>query len=479
MPDETTSKRQGNAYLAMPVAAMEVEKGSMFKEMGLELTRIDTQYLAIMCIDFLAERLASGQGATREEIIELGVCWMEEMNPDTPPKKRETVIMKLLDRLANGADGYKSFSYPYFDSQYQRFLTHRFKLVEWWQPGLGEPHVYKATPEAVTLFLSMFTIDPVLEHAAQNYLIRHLLESGQVSGAVEVARKASGTSRAIRATLQNKLLELRRNPRKKGWVDDVLPRLKEARDHIQERLKEEGQLQRKIDDMLAASDPDAKEQHDLLKLRTVVGDCSTRHLELVGQIVDAIDGFHAYQAYAFKSPRVSVHISPETDILPYVMDMPLAVVAQMSEEKSCRFLGPVVPKVLDLFELCNIFQKSRERQEEGALKTPEVREMDDVWTSSFDPECEERIRNLVQKLVLRGKAGSTSEVLQAMDGTDGLVFRDYLCAMHVMRTIFRHETPLGIEAEVQGLFDHAIARGSDLALRPSSSANLPAGDSFA
>jgi hypothetical protein len=104
-------------------------------------------------------------------------------------------------------------------------------------------------------------------------------------------------------------------------VDDILVRLNEATSHIDQRLGEERALLESIGDMLEAKDLEAEQQGDLIKLKTVVEECMVRHLALSVQINDTVDEFHKYQAYAFRSPRLSIRISPEKDLLPNVLAM--------------------------------------------------------------------------------------------------------------------------------------------------------------
>lgn len=468
---ETVNKRLKNAYLAMPVANLEVEKGNIFgpllKGYSVDVNELDTQYLAIRLIDFLAERLAIGQGASREEIILRISEYVKSMCPHAKDTLCTAIASRILDRLANGPGGYKAFSSSFYDDGSRQMREYSFRLVEYWQPSIGESHVYKATPEGVTLFLSMFTIDPILEHAAQNFLIKHLLETGHISGAVEVARRASGISIATRAELQSRILDLKRNPRKQGWVDDAIDRLEGARQHILTRYEEESLLLGTISDMMEA-EQESKQLADLIKLKNIVEKCYEDHLELDTLIANAVQSFYHYHAYAFSTPNISIRISPEEQVIPRIMDMPLGGALQMAETIGCHFLGPQEPKVLDLFELFSMFEDAQRREMADSGKgEPDVADVDASFLRDFDEEREGRIRDLVASYIDSGQASSASSILNRMDEGDSCFKRDdYAAALHVLRSVFRRESELHFETVPEGYFKHRFAVGMELAVMP-------------
>lgn len=469
MHDDEFTKRLKNAYLTLPLASIEIEKGTVLKSKGqkIDLEKLDTQFLSMKLIDFLAERLAAGQGASADEIHSCLTPYLETMCPSTTEDERIFVTTRILERLANGSDGYRAFRHTFFNPSTNEHALSTYKLIEWWQPEFGEAHVYKATPEAVTLFLSMLTIDPILEHAAQNFLIKHLLKAGHVAGAVEVAKKASGTSRGIQATIQNRLLELRRNPRKSGWVDDILPRLKEATDHVDQRLAEERVLLETIGEMLGVNELETEQHSGLIRLKNLVEECLRRHLALSCQISDAVDHFHEYQVYAFKSPRLSVKVSPERDLLPDILDMRFSDAIDMSEMIGCHFLGPTPPKVFDMYELLEMYFDYHSRTAETAIKrTPKIEEDDISLQIGINPYQEERIRLWIVELVASGQAKDFKGVLQCLEAArESPESDDITCTIHVMKTIFRAEVELGIEAVLEGEFEHKYAAGKNLALQ--------------
>ncbi len=468
--NDTANQRLKNAYLAMPVAGLEVEKGNIFgpllKGHPVEAHELDTQYLAIRLVDFLSERLAVGQGASRDEIIERISGYVKTMCPRAGEALCAAIASRVLDRLANGPEGYKAFSYPFYDAESREIREYSFRLVEYWQPSLGEAHVYRATPEAVTLFLSMFTIDPILEHAAQNFLIKHLLETGHISGAVEVARRASGISTATQADLQSRVLDLKRNPRRRGWVEDVINRLEEARKHILARYEEEGALLKTISEMMEADQERRQQLADLVKLKGIVETCFEAHLNLGTHVAEAIQAFHRHHAHAFFTPSISVRISPEEQVIPRIMDMPLGEALRMADSIGCHFLGPQEPKVLDLFELFGMFEDAQEMTE-ARKEEPDVVDVDASALNVFDEEREGRLRELVASYVHAEHIPRASAILGRMDA-DACRFEkdDYAAALHVLRSVFRRESELGIEAVPEGTFRHRFAAGMDLSVSP-------------
>ncbi|WP_419783485.1 hypothetical protein [Maridesulfovibrio sp.] len=465
---DSTLKRLKNAYLAMPVSSLEIEKanvfGPLFKDSTVTVSDIDTQHLAIKLIDFLAELLAVGRGASKDEIVEHISDCVKQMCPQAENGLCEKIASRVLDRLANGQDGYKAFSYSFYDQHAGEVRVFSFRLIEYWQPSLGEPHVFRATPEAVTLFLSMFTIDPILEHAAQNFLIRHLLESNHFKGAIEVARKASGISIATQAELHSRMLDLKRNPRKRGWVDDIINRLKAAQKHITERNKEERGLLNKIRDMLESEDQTAEQLDDLIRLKGIIEKCNVDHLNLGASIGSAVSDFDKYHIHAFVTPSISVRISPEEQVIPCVMDMPFGDAFSMADSIGCFFLGPREPKVLDFFELFSMFEEARSRELMDSVKEePDVVDVDECSLNSFDEEREGRIRAFIDSYIHKEKSSSALDILNQMDRASCDYEReDYAAAVHILRSIFRRESELDMKASTDGVLKHRFAAGMNL-----------------
>ena len=465
-------KRLKNAYLAMPVAGLEIEKGNifgpLFKGQTAQVCDLDTQHLAMRLIDFLAERLAVGQGASRKEIVDRLSKDVKLMFPKASDSLCKKIASRVLDRLANGQNNYKAFSYSFFDTTEGKIRAFSFRLVEYWQPSLGEAHVFRATPEAVTLFLSMFTIDPILEQAAQSFLIRHLLETGHFTGAVEVARRASGISTAAQAELQSCVLDLKRNPRKRGWVDYVINKLKDAHSHIESRYEEEEDLLATINDMLDAEQETEQQFEDLIKLKMIIEKCKEDHLNLGTQVGHAVKDFDRYHGHAFITPSIAVCISPEEEIIPRVMDMPLGAALNMANELGCHFLGPREPKILDIFEVFTMFEEARLREmRESEKEFPEVVDIDVCILGEFDEEREGRMRDLVNSCVQDQSASCASEIFSVMDHADCHYEReDYVATMHVLRSVFRRESDLNIKAVPSGKFKHRYAVGMNLLMSP-------------
>ena len=464
-------KRLKNAYLVLPVASIEADKGIILHGIEVDPQDFDTQYIAISIIDFLAERLAIGQGASGDEINDYVIDRIESLYSKYEEKVLRDVITKILDRLANGPNGFKSFEYAYYDEELGRLVPYQFKLIEWWQPDIGESFIYKATPESVTLFLSMFTIDPVLEHATQSFVIKQLLSQGLVSGAVQFAQKASDTSRAIGAELQNYMLKLRRNPRRKGWVEEVLPKLEEARKHIHKHTEDDQELQDKLQEMLQAESLEPEQQKNLLELKKHVDKCYERHLDLFAQIGGAINKCYEYQSYAFKTPKFTIQVSPEEDLIPRFFDMPLGEVIKMAEKIGCMFLSPSPPQILDIFKLLELYEEYHGR-EVGTAKQPKPQKIkvSPPPLPEYDPNREAHISEMIVNSVFEGDCSSTMGLLLEMDeGEEKYEYEDYQCAMHVLRTIYRgKESQHPISSKADGEFKHQYAVGTNLELSPNS-----------
>jgi hypothetical protein len=250
-------------------------------------------------------------------------------------------------------------------------------------------------------------------------------------------------------------------------VDDILVRLNEATNHIDQRLSEERALLESIGEMLEAKDLEVEQQGDLIRLKTVVEECMVRHLALSVQINDTVEEFHKYQAYAFRSPRLSIRISPEKDLLPNVLDMLFGDAIAMAGEIGCHFLGPKPPKVLDLHELFDMYVEFHDRKGGGAgTEKPQVEEADVCARLGIDPQREERIRLMIVEMVTSGRARDIVSILDRIDEAEcPPEADDVICAMHVLKTIFREEVPLGIEASIKGEFEHKYAVGTNLTLR--------------
>ena len=273
------TRHQQNALLIRPIIEIESDKNILFKDLEFDRERFDTQYLALQIIDYIAERNAIGEGATREDIIDNCADAVLGMVPTMTEANVKQVLCKILDRLTNTSQKRAKFEYHYYDSEQGFFRDQTFWLLEYKQAEVHEPFAYFVTVEAMTLFASMLNVDIMLQQEAQEYMIRNLLEKGRIKDSVDLAQSAKNLSRDHALFLRQRILLIQRNPRQKGWLDEVRPRLEESRDHIKRRFDEEHEILKRIDAIRETSAGEENED-SLVELRMVVNGCKARHQDL-------------------------------------------------------------------------------------------------------------------------------------------------------------------------------------------------------
>jgi len=460
------TRHQQNALLIRPIIEIESDKNLLFKDLEFDRERFDTQYLALQIIDYIAERNAIGEGATREDIVDNCADAVLSMAPTMTESNVKQVLCKILDRLTNTAQKRAKFEYHYYDSEQGVFRDQTFWLLEYKQAEVHEPFAYFVTVEAMTLFASMLNVDIMLQQEAQEYMIRNLLEKGRIKDSVDLAQSAKNLSREHALFLRQRILLIQRNPRQKGWLDEVRPRLEESRDHIKRRFDEEHEIVKRIDAIRETSAGEENEAN-LVELRMVVNGCKARHQDLYMCVISALDAFVENQITSLQTIKPSLLPEFETQIIPPIMTRPLKDMVQMSQDAAQAFCAVEPPKVLDLFVLFELLENAQQPSEKEQVHEEqwEADDVENILLDRFDLNMQKTIRDWLAAKLRADKKLSIAEIIQEIDGQDEVDDRNVLCALFQIYSAYSDETIFSAKSDPEGIFEHRLASGDNLALR--------------
>jgi len=474
MPLQTSplTKQQQNALLIRPIIEVESDKGRIFNDLDIDLASLDTQYLALQIIDYIAERNATGEGASRSDIMMYCSQAVRDMAPKSSDETIGKVIIKTLDRLVNASQKRSKFVFTYFNGEEKRMKEHAFWLVEYKQLNVNEPFTYSVTPSAITLFSSMLTVDLMLQQEAQEAMIARLIEKGRIEESVMLAQSARQASRDLSFFFRQKILLIQRNPRCTGWLDDVNQYIDKAREHISGRLSEEMYLLQKIKTIMETSAQDKLPR--LIELQEILSECRNRHLTLFESVLQSRKIFHNQQLIALHTPRPALLPDLETEILPQLMTRPLKDIFKMAEDINPAFSVVTTPKYLDLLSVFEAMSETRKRNTDIALQDDELEDVDieSLYRDRFSFEQQNQIHQKIKILVESGRAHDTKGILATLEADgDGITNDDALCVIFNISCAYSDQKIFNRPVDPDGKkFTHRTAFGDNLVFQQTLSA---------
>jgi hypothetical protein len=289
------------------------------------LPDVDAIGLALAAVDLAVARQGLPDAVTYDEALDVLTRLSVVGDPTRPREDHQALAGHVLDALLNKADHQARFSYevgnwsPGPEVAYHRSLLEFWLLREREDRGSGRL-VLHADADAINALVAGLAFDVADEQAAAELVLRRQIARGEFGKAEATAQRNVQLSVQYADQLDAVLVETRRDVRAAAgrWETEVPARLHQARDHLQERLREEDTL---LDHLRAvidappgegtgpASAGDAGEPDRPAVLAAaaraarLLEKCRERHLELMQRVIEAIGVFlDAQQAQAFRPP---------------------------------------------------------------------------------------------------------------------------------------------------------------------------------
>ncbi|MGV7211508.1 hypothetical protein ACLB1G_27025 [Oxalobacteraceae bacterium A2-2] len=457
------SRQQRNLLLLRPLFALELNKQRIGEETKL-FQEIDTHYLVLSALDQMMEGTTVSTGCSSDEVLEHIAMAAATMKPGLSKAELAKVADSVLATLDNKADGYREFSYEFYDAARRTTATFRFRLVTY-EPDFEDVYRYRPTSEGYLVYLGMLDLAPEDAQELMEKMLDMLVKRGRFEAALEIARRARTLSIEFRQLIRDRLHQAYRAPGTVNWARDMAPRLDGARQHVRLRQKEDQRMEEAVRDALRhAEEPKSRENLALL-LKTLQG-AGTLRSQLVGDISAANDRFLESQRSAFRARSPSGLPDLETRLLPQLLELSTDELAQQSESALAAVYPPVPPRLYDLNSLFALLLERR--GDEGELDDDEGEITPFVPPPfQFDESTIQEVTSWLRTKFASEQSWQLDELLMEADdaGFDWAMRR---CVVLILYRAYSHsesEFP-NMTADALDEFISDVARGTNLRFSP-------------
>ena len=420
--------------------------------------QLDLRYLALALLDMVMERSTMDVGCTLDEAARFGAELLLALDATLTDAQAQNLARKTLDLLLNARERHQEFRVRYYDPARRDWMAHSFRLL---RIAAGEDGLTRLKPgdAALTLQLAMLDISPEFMAEAESLMIRKAIERGRFADAQSIAARARLRSLDYQSRLRERLFRIQRAPEAFSWRDEVLPQLKHARTHLEERQAQDATLMDAVREHLPLT-REAKARAALIQLKATLEDAATRHNRLHADVMQANERFRKAQESAFRARRRAPVPDPEAQLLMPLLQAPLAVLAAQGEVIWAACAHTRVPKQIhlaSLFEAClaaapTALPAQDEAIEELLMPLPE----------RFSAELIASTEHWLKSRVADGESWRISQTLALAEDEQWSDARRR-CALHVtLRSFSPQDDRLGMTVQYIGTMQHALAAGDDL-----------------
>jgi hypothetical protein len=321
------SGRIRNLIHVEPLVRLSLDRNSVVQDQPGLFEGVDLYYAALALLLFLMERRTVDLGASRTDILEYMSQVVLAMRPDMPLTVARRAGEIVFEALANGRNQHQAFQRDYFERD-RGMLVHDFRLINVLPHDDGRI-LYTATEDAIILLLESLNVSPEIAQKAEEMMLKYLVESGRLAESIDLAERARMRSIQYQQFIRDKIFETRRIPEEVRWSRDVVPELKAAAAHIQERQQQERAILDAVFSNKVHATPDTLEH--ILRLQQIIEDCRARHSTLHQEIINAADEFLESQVRVFRIGRHVVQHDLEAQTLNALLNLPLASVAAFAD----------------------------------------------------------------------------------------------------------------------------------------------------
>ena len=254
---------QHNLALAEPLYRIEFQKNRLAPNHPRLFENLDTWHVSLSILEFVVENMPFAGGVSREEIVEAVAPCVQEMDAELSGTQAAQVAECVLDSLANHQGGYKKFVKVFFDRETRSSRKFMFRLLRLVREG-EDRFKYVITPEGVTLYLSMLTVDPVSREEADQVMLDHLIATDKFSEAKEYARRTRQHCVKLQGELQDLALAMRNDAGRVNLIQDVTPVLNRAHGLIRNRIDFETRTLNTLSEKIPHTEGNARTESILL-----------------------------------------------------------------------------------------------------------------------------------------------------------------------------------------------------------------------
>ncbi len=307
---DAVGRRTRSAIALVPI--LEVERTKAQRE--LDLSAHDLRMLCLVMLDVVIDKMGFGTGAGRIDILNAAIPILRSAEPGITREREEQIVDLILAALLNDREHRQQFveRYAALDNGKVIWLEFAFRLLEERQLSDSDERVFRASGEAINLYTEMLGYN--LEDAAHADLavLKYQSERGRLDDAIHTARQAQIRAKAYAERIRLALEIARRDADQAKWTTDVLPMVRDALGHIQDRLRKEGELRAGLEQR--RDQADNADLSKINRLLTEIEKSERTNLELHNLLITANDAFreeHSRQRLHRSATALHVNLQPD------------------------------------------------------------------------------------------------------------------------------------------------------------------------
>ena len=319
--NETLNRRAKTLAYLRPLFEIEANKG---RYPDLPLDQLDLFRFASAVLDAIVTEMGGfHRGATFAQIVTAVLPQLQLVLPDATATDTGRVVGFLLDQLSNERER-DSFRVRYqctTDAGRIEWALAIFKLVELVEGDDGKPR-YIAKPEAINIYLESLGVELEAQQIAADAALQHFIRHGKLDEAALAARDALTRTIGYYEHIRRALRLAERSVESVDWINAILPQLKRARDHIEERLQAEDSLAAEAERKMSETDQAGREK--LIYVKEQLEAAARKHNELMTMVIGAGRIFldeHARQS--FRPLALMPYPHPQNAVLKPLLQRPL------------------------------------------------------------------------------------------------------------------------------------------------------------
>lgn len=462
------SHQQRNLLLLSPLFQLSANRFRLGGELRNPVLDVaDTNYMCLRLFDYLIEGAPLQGGRTRRECMARLVECATEMAPLGTQAQLLEVAEIVLGALENSRDHYREFEERYFHAPSRQAKTFRFRLIALELTADDAGELLKLTAEGHIAYLAMLDLpadvgEEILQKASQL-----MFERGRYQDALTLIQQARRRSALYRTELRDYVEKVVRNPREVNWVNEVEPRISEARQHVDQRRQDDARMLSNVTHTLAELGADDSEgARQLRAVRDELDEANTLRVQLFNVLQNARARF-----FEANARLLVVRKRQRVGSVPQVLSPGLGALSTqdfaLAADEAFWGLFPVEPRrLLDLETLTAMVRCRPAPSIEPAEDTVDEEAQVPVFVETYSAEVDDAVKAFVARL-LREKAGGELRTLLAEPELATLTDSEQRLAVAWLYRYFTASPEF--EVTVDGEYRNAILAGSHLVFKPTSS----------
>lgn len=409
---ETLNRRAKSLAHLRPLFEIEANKGRYSE---LPLVKLDLFRFASALLDVIVTEMGGfHRGATYEQILSAITPQLIQAVPDLDGTKADRITTFLLDQLTNERER-DAFRIRYQISTPEgrlEWALAMFKLVELRDlEGDGQPR-YVASAEAINIYLESLGVELEAQQAADEAALQHFIRHGKLDEAALAARTALARTVEYTENIRRALRVVERSVESISWVAEVLPKLGQARNHIEERIHAEDDLAAEAERKMAETDQAGREKLVFVKEQLEIA--ARKHNELLTLVISSNRIFldeHARQS--FHPVALTPFPNPQTAVLKPLLQRPAGETDTWLSLNWHLLHPPAVEPLPDLSQtVAKLWQERRAAETVHPIMAPELEDIEDP-APAFTPEIRIQVDDALGSLPTEARL---SQWLARFDG---------------------------------------------------------------